>query len=120
YYRMNCSTKIRDALDQNGVLDGQIRRQLDPIPTGTTFRWHTRIGMAGNVWLYTGLEIAMGRPTDRPISAWDEGFIPMKLAEHLRRVNIADDSGKLVPLIKSERQLHKSTRPPLPIRPPMW
>src|SRR5207302_81358 len=77
-------------------------------------------GMSQDAWLYTGLELALGRPADRPISAWEECFIPMKLAEHMRQVRVHDAAGNLLPLVKSERLLHTSTRPPLPAAPPKW
>src|SRR5204862_6089815 len=43
YYRSNCSTKLRDALDAPGVLNGSLQQQLSAVPTRTTYRWHTRI-----------------------------------------------------------------------------
>jgi hypothetical protein len=36
---------------------------------------------------YTGLLLGLGSPTDRPIDAWEEGFIPMELMKHLRAVS---------------------------------
>src|SRR5205814_1650996 len=56
YYRSNCSTKVRDALDRADVLSGQLHAQLQQVRTGTTYRWHTRIGSSRNALLYTGLE----------------------------------------------------------------
>ena len=40
YYRDNCSTRVRDALDL--ALGGAIRRTLVGVPTGPTYRSHTR------------------------------------------------------------------------------
>jgi Na+/melibiose symporter-like transporter len=76
--------------------------------------------MAEYVWLYTGLELAMGPSTDRKLSAWEESFLPAKLMEHLNRVTIDDGAGNRVPLIKSSTQLYKSNRVSLPDRPPNW
>jgi hypothetical protein len=50
YYVDNCSTRARDAIDR--VLGGTIRRALEPVPTGTSYRWHTRRLSTGNVGLY--------------------------------------------------------------------
>jgi len=118
YYRNNCTTKVRDVL--NDVVGGEIEKQLKALQTGTTYRWHTRIGMAEYFWLYTGLELAMGPPCDVKLSAWEECFLPAKLMDDLNRVTIDDSSGHRLPLIKSESQLFKSTRAPLPTRPPTW
>src|SRR5262245_38214482 len=58
YFRDNCTTRVRDAIDK--AVDGAIRDQLEAITTNTSYRWHTRIGMAEYPMLYTGLELAMG------------------------------------------------------------
>ena len=57
-------------------------------------RRHTRIGMEEYFWLYAGLELAMGPPTDRKLSAWEECFMPAKLMEHLKRVTIDEMAGE--------------------------
>src|SRR5207237_5340321 len=72
YYRANCTTRVRDALDT--VLHGQIREATAAKPTGTTYRSHTRILAEGDVPVYTGLELAMGHNIDKPLSAWEEMF----------------------------------------------
>ena len=118
YYTDNCSTRVRDAVDS--VLDGQIRRQLEAKQAGATFRWHTRRLTRDNVFWYTALNTVLGPATDRPINAWEEGFLPIKLMEHLRTVTMRDAEGREIPLVKSERQIFKSTRPPEASAPPNW
>jgi hypothetical protein len=108
YYRDNCSTRVRDALDR--VMGGTLRRQLEPVETGTTFRWHTSRLAADGVPAYTGLMLALGQPIDEPIDAWEESFVPMKLAEHVRTVSVPGDNGVSQPLVLSERVLFESTR----------
>ena len=110
YYRANCSTKVRDALDD--ALDGQLRKQLEPIRTGQTYRTHTRRIMQYNPLLYTALNAVLGQPTDREISAWEECFLPSRMADHLRNVYVVDEQGRLVPLInpKTEKMLIDSHR----------
>lgn len=81
YYRDNCSTRVRDALDLalGGALGADARDQ----PASQTWRDHTRRLTQTDFWLYLGLESVLGRPVDKPISRWDEMFIPQKLAEAL-------------------------------------
>jgi hypothetical protein len=112
YYRDNCSTRIRDAL--NHVLGGEIRRQLEDLPTGTTYRSHTLRLTAADVPVSTGLLLALGQPVDQPLSAWEETFVPMELREQLRRVTVPGPEGSRVPLIRSERTLFQAERTPLP------
>ena len=118
YYRDNCSTRVRDALDR--AVSGQIRSQTAGLATGTTYRFHTRRLTANDPLIYTGLLLALGQPVDRPISAWEEMFLPMALREHLRDVAVPDGRGGEVPLVRSERTLFESTSTPPPDRPPSW
>jgi hypothetical protein len=82
YYLDNCSTRVRDALDR--VLGGAVRRATGGVLTGTSFRWHTRRLTTGDAATYTGIQLALGRPADRDISEWEEGFLPVRLMEHVR------------------------------------
>lgn len=118
YYRDNCSTRVRDALDR--ATGGQIGAQLQGKPTDVTYRWHTRRIMAGDLPLYASLLFILGHPVDRPISAWQESFLPLRLMDHLRGVTIRDDAGNVVPLIKSEEAVFTAARAPQRATPPHW
>src|SRR4029453_11507821 len=77
YYRDNCSTRVRDALDR--ALGGRIHEYATTRPTDKTYRFHTRRLTANDPLVYTGLLIGLGQPVDRPISAWEEMFLPLAL-----------------------------------------
>lgn len=115
YYRDNCSTRVRDALDR--VLGGAIRKSAENVPSGTTYRFHTRRLTQDAPWVYLGTLLGLGHPVDRPISRWDEMFLPVRLHEDIGAVRVADASGSSVPLVKSEAQLFVSSREPEPLRP---
>ena len=116
YFRDNCSTRVRDALDR--ALGGAIRQALEPRETGTTFRWHTRLLLGESLPLYTGIQLGLGENTDEPLSAWEEAFLPMRLREQIRNVTVFDSTGAQVSLVKSERTLFEANRAPLPTEPP--
>jgi hypothetical protein len=116
YFRDNCSTRIRDAFDR--VLGGALRDELGGVVTGTTYRSHSLRLTAQSVPTYTGLLLGLGSPTDRPIDAWDEGFIPMELMKHLRAVTVTDEAGRSVPLVAEEQTLYLAGRAPPPDAPP--
>jgi Domain of unknown function (DUF4105) len=118
YYRDNCSTRVRDALDR--VLGGAIKAQTAGLPTGTTYRFHTQRLTANDPPVSTGLLLALGPGVDRPISAWEEMFLPLALQEHARRVVLPGPNGTTVPLIARERTLFESTAPEPPGAPPSW
>jgi len=101
YYRDNCSTRVRDAIDR--VIGGGMRRQFGRVPVPVTFRSETERLTADDVVTYTGLMIGLAEPADVPITAWDEMFLPMRLRDYVRRADVPDAQGRMVPLVKSER-----------------
>ena len=118
YYRDNCSTRVRDALDR--ALGQRIRDYAADRPTGKTYRFHTQRLTANDPLVYTGLLIGLGQPVDREISAWDEMFLPLALREHIRSVTVARPDGREVPVVRSEQTLFESSDPLPPARPPFW
>jgi hypothetical protein len=110
YFRDNCSTRVRDALDR--ALGGALRASLAGVPTGTTFRSHSLRLTAGSTATYTGLMLGLGLPTDEPIDAWQESFVPMELMRHLRAVRVVDAAGDTVPLVAEENVVFQADRAP--------
>lgn len=110
YYRDNCSTRVRDVLDM--VLGGAIRRATEPQVTSMTYRDHSLRLMDGMFWTRTGIDLALGHPTDRPITGWEAMFIPMEVQRRLRDVRIPDSTGTLIPLVASEEVLFAASREP--------
>ena len=115
YFLDNCSTRVRDALDR--VLGGRIRAATDTVPTGTSYRSHTRRLSEEELPMRVGMDVVLGGRGDRPISAWEESFLPMQLREHLRLVQVEAPDGTMRPLVAAERQLFAATRPPEAERP---
>lgn len=118
YYRDNCSTRVRDAIDS--VLAGAIRRHTAMSPAGTTYRFHTRRLTENDPLMYSAINTGLGPATDRPISQWEEMFLPLAMREHLRTVSVPAPGGGMQPLVRSERTLFTSTAPDPPSVPPRW
>jgi len=114
YYRDNCSTRVRDALD--GLLAGSLERGV--VGEGRlTFRQHTLALTGDTPWLYFGLDLALGTPTDLPTTRWQELFLPRELHAALAHASRELD-GQRVPLVQRETQLLSAARPALPRDPP--
>jgi hypothetical protein len=113
-FRDNCSTRIRDIFDR--ALGGRLFSDASH-RKGTTYRWHTLRLMQGSFWTMLGVDIALGLPADRPISVWDEMFLPRQLHDYIAGAHLDSPTGAR-PLVKSERVLFQSTRGPEPERPP--
>ena len=113
YYRDNCSTRVRDVLDR--LLGGALQRSV--AGTGRlTFRQHTLRLVGDTPWLYFGLDLALGSPTDRPTTRWEELFLPQELRHALAHATRELD-GRRVPLVTSEHTLLRTDRPALPREP---
>ena len=99
YFTDNCSTRVRDALDR--ALGGGLRRQLDVRSGGETFRSESVRLASPATWMWLGFDIGLGPFADRPLSRWEDGFVPMRLAESLREAKNAEGR----PLVASEAEL---------------
>jgi hypothetical protein len=62
--------------------------------------------------------LVLGGSADRPLSGWEEQFLPMKLREWVRKVEVPDGDGGRAPLVLSERQLRPTSRPSIPTAAP--
>jgi uncharacterized protein DUF4105 len=118
YYRDNCSTRLRDALDH--ALAGQLQLATVSRMTSATYRWHTQRLLTGDIPLYTGVTLALGHPADKPLSLWNEMFLPVRMAGAFRTVSIPDSTGARIPLVRSEAALFTSGRAPEPAAPPNY
>src|ERR1041384_1664537 len=117
YYRDNCSTRIRDALDL--ALGGPIRR-YGVRPSGMTWREETRRLDEHNPLLYTGLMIGLGRPVDLEMSRWEQMFLPIRLRAHLDSVSVTGPDGVARPVVRAGRVVSEGGRWPVPERPHDW
>ncbi len=117
YFLDNCSTRIRDLLDR--VLGGALSRAFEGQATGLSYRHHARRLTQVDPLVYTGADLALGSPADRPISAWEELFLPLALRDRIRGVRITRD-GETRPLVRGEEVRYSSTRPAEPAEPPEW
>jgi hypothetical protein len=116
YFRDNCTTRLRDAIDR--VLNGQIRKSLEPKPSPVTYRWQARRLLSVLPPAYAGIELAMGHSVDQPLNMWEESFLPTELMNNLRSVQVTGPDGKPTPLVMSSQMAYQATRAPMPVTPP--
>ncbi|MBX9929206.1 MAG: DUF4105 domain-containing protein [Gemmatimonadaceae bacterium] len=110
YYRDNCSTRLRDHLD--AVLGGALRTQLQAQTAErklSSYRTESLRLMWEQPLTRLGINIALGRPADRPIDGWEESFVPMRLRDRLAKVQVGG-----VPLVRDTRVLYEARRMPEP------
>ncbi len=114
YFTDNCSTRVRDALDR--AMGGMLRRSLTASSLGNTHRGEAVRLALPDLWMGVGFHLGLSGHADRPLSRWDESFIPMRLAEALRIMKRPDGRA----LVASETELlpHRLSLPDS--EPPLW
>ena len=113
YFADNCTTRVRDALDQ--VLGGALEKQLaSPAAHGETYRSETDRLMSGQPWLMYVLDLGLGPYADQPLTRWTGAFIPARLMQELRSVHASDGA----PLVQSEIVLSPQRLPSPPAAAP--
>lgn len=114
YFTDNCATRVRDALDI--ALGGVLKAQLSGRSHGLTYRDEAlRLG-APVGWMALGMHLGMGPFGDRPLSLWQEAFVPMRLRDDLHEVLTTNGH----PVIVAEQTLNVARLPPEPQEPPRW
>ena len=99
YFSDNCATRVRDALDR--ALDGQLKRQLQGRSRGDSWRSESLRLASPDRLMWLGFDLGLGPSTDRPLTRWEQAFLPRRLADDLREVKRADGQ----PLVVEEVEL---------------
>ncbi len=99
YFTDNCSTRVRDALDD--ALGGTLQPQLVARSQGNSYRSEAVRLASPAPWMWLGFDLGLGPYADHPLSRWQEAFVPMRLAASLREATRPDGR----PLVASEQEL---------------
>jgi multisubunit Na+/H+ antiporter MnhF subunit len=116
HYYDNCSTRIRDIFDRttNGKL-----REIGKEKSRMTLREHTRRHTYHDPIMDFLLMFLMNDTIDKPITVWDDMFLPSEMEQVLDRVEYKSETGELKNIVKDKRVYYKSkTVPSLPDRAP--
>jgi hypothetical protein len=108
YFRDNCSTRVRDAIDR--ALGGVIKAQTQKPLSHSTYRFHTSRLTQDDWPVFTGTMMGLGEPTDRDISVYEEMFLPVRMKDRLKSVTVTTPLG-VQPLVLDEKVLVQATRP---------
>jgi hypothetical protein len=114
YFVDNCSTRVRDALDR--VLDGELLRQTRGRSRGLSYRSEALRLSAPEAWMYLGIHALLGPEADRPLSRWEESFVPQRLHDALAVATRADGR----PLVAERLDLLPQRLPPARVEEPRF
>lgn len=99
YFRANCSTRIRDAIDH--ALDGALEDGFSHRSHGETWRRLALAHARQDLWMALGMHLGLGLPADEKLSRWQEFYIPARLKDGLDDFRRADSR----PLVLATRTL---------------
>jgi hypothetical protein len=117
HYTDNCATRPRDVVD--AAVHGQLRAASKP--GRMTLRQHTRRMTQHAAWLSVPIDMALNGEVDRPITTWDEAFLPGELAKQVGELVVTRADGSARPLVKESRVWFEANRAPPPDEPaPTW
>ena len=118
YFRDNCSTRIRDALDR--VLGGAIHERYADRPARWTYREQSRQLVQIVGWVDQGLSFLLGTRGDHPRTQWEAMFVPMRLMELLEAMEVEEADGGTRPLLGPREVVVDIPPPPTPLEPPSF
>jgi hypothetical protein len=117
HFKDNCSTRVRDILDL--ATDGQFSAAYGGAPGRFTLREHVRRHTWAHPFEDWILNFWMGQNIDRPITVWDEMFLPSELALRANEFTLVWPDGSERPLVYAEEVVNTALgRPPVLDEPP--
>jgi len=111
HYFNNCSTKLRDLLDE--ALGGQFKHTYSGRGL-FTYRGDTRRYTEHDPVIVMLLMLWMNDFMEQPIRRYDEAFLPPELERQVAAMKYRDDSGRQIPLVKLRYAVFDAKRAPVP------
>lgn len=99
YFRDNCSTRVRDAIDR--ALAGRLQKQVAGRSQGLSWRDEALRLASPAPWMWLGFDIGLGPAADRPMTMWEQAFVPRRLSDIL--VEAKNSAGR--PLVRERQEI---------------
>ncbi|MDR3161173.1 MAG: DUF4105 domain-containing protein [Spirochaetaceae bacterium] len=106
HFKDNCSTRIRDLLDL--ALEGQFKARFADAPGRFTLRQHVRRHTWFSPFFDWFLNFLMGQDIDRPLTIWEELFLPSEVGRRIADFRYTDAAGTERPLVSSVEVLNRA------------
>ena len=99
YFRDNCSTRVRDAIDR--ALAGGLQKQVVGRSQGLSWRDEALRLASPAPWMWLGFDIGLGPAADQPMTMWEQAFVPRRLSDIL--VEAKNGAGR--PLVRERQEI---------------
>ena len=106
YFRDNCSTRVRDAV--NRVLGGALQAPLEAQAAGVSYRYEATRLVTPIPLLMAGMDLIMGPAGDVPLNLWQQSFVPEVFMQALRTQRVDGQ-----PVVLQENALFEDARSPV-------
>jgi len=114
HYLNNCSTRVRDMIDH--AVDGQLSKRWR-VPGEYTHRGDTRRYTEQDPVIYFLLMLWMNDSMERPITRYDEAFLPGELERLVAGMTYRDELDRPTKLAKLSYTVFEARRAPVPAAP---
>jgi hypothetical protein len=106
----NCATRIRDIIDMG--VGGGFKAAFGEAPGRYTLRQHVRRHTWFNPFCDWILSFLMGQGIDRPITVWDEMFLPSEIGRRIEGFSYIDAAGAERKLVTNVEVLNRAVNRP--------
>ncbi len=112
HYLDNCCTRIRNIIDE--LTGGDLKASTSQNLSSHTYRYWTRKALTNMPVMGFLIDYVLGQEIDRPITRWEEYFLPMVLQEDLPTIKLPDgrDLVKEHQTVYARRGIDPSSHPP--------
>jgi hypothetical protein len=110
HFKDNCATRIRDILDL--ATGGQFKERFGQAPGRYTLRQHVRRHTWFSPFFDWLLNFLMGQDIDRPITVWEEMFLPGEIGARIRDFRYIDPSGRERQLVSATEVMNRAVNRP--------
>lgn len=110
HIRDNCSTRIRDLIDE--ATGGALRERFAQAKSGSSIRRELDRILGLVPFERWGVSYILGAAIDEPSTRWENQFLPRNLRDDLSEVTITHPDGVVRPLVDAERKLITGSEEP--------
>ncbi|MDD9967504.1 MAG: DUF4105 domain-containing protein [Myxococcales bacterium] len=114
HYYDNCSTRLRDVIDE--AVGGQLQKAWS-VPARFNYRGHTRRYSERVPAVNLALMFWMNDSMEEPIQRWHEAFLPPELEKGLDEFTYVNAAGERVPIVARRYTVFEGEQPVVPDAP---
>jgi hypothetical protein len=113
HFNDNCATRVRDIIDT--ATSGAFKARYGEAPGRLTLREQVRRHTWFSPFWDWAVSFWMGRGIDRPITMWQEMFLPSEIGRNLEGFTYADENGATRALVSKVEIVNRAENRPVPL-----